>query len=179
MQELIISYPRGMNGYFRIREDISTPGKLVQSISGQSHMIRTDNETGRLYVQARVEYSEYVGKIHAHLTCDPWLIQAPDGIVPLTGYWRICFRRQQGDWRIQDESGGDVTYVDTYEGVINHDWYDETPHLYHIGEFYHYDGKALLLPRISTRPTSVQSDIDRISNAYYGTESTGALVHGG
>ncbi len=158
MQELIISYPRSLSGYFRIRDTPGTPGRLVQSISGQSAMLRTDNENGRLHVLAEVEYSEYVGKLHAHLYCGAQAIMdvhVPDGAELYDGYARICHRRQFGDWRIKIEPDGQTIYVDAYEGVINHDWYDESQHLYHLGQFYHYENRAILVPGLASRPDKI------------------------
>ena len=169
MQELIISYPRSTRNYFRIREQSDTPGRLVQSISGQSLMIDTDNENGRLHVLADVEYSEYVGKAHAKLIYDTDIPQVGPNAKYIEGYLRICFRRQFGDWRIRVEPDGETFFVDTYVGIINHDWYDETSHLYHKGRAYLYNGKAVLVPGVVIRPANVQHAINKIRDVYYGT----------
>jgi len=160
-----------MNNYFRIREQPDTPGKLVQSISGQSLIKFTDNQNGRLHVLADIEYSEHVGKIHAKLIYDgEYNPVVPTDTQIIEGYLRICFRRQMGDWRIKIEDGGETFFVSTYEGLISHDWYDETPHLYHKGKAYLYQGKALLIPTITIRPANVQHAINRIRDTYYGAE---------
>ena len=174
MQELILSFPRRLEGFFRIRTPTDSEGVLVQSISGQSVMKHTDNVNGRMHVLADVEFSEYIGKTHAKLSItDTYtkLVAAytiPDDAVLLEGYMRLCFRRQFYDWRLRVEPDGSVLFVDTYQGIIDHDWYDEGPHLFHRGKAWLFDGKAFLIPGPAIRPASVDMVVRDIYDLFPG-----------
>jgi len=142
-------------------------------------MYSTENDNGRLHVLADVEYTNYLGQPYAHLTCEcPEMILPDDAKeVQGTGYWRLCFRRNMQDWRLRDEAGGVLEYVSTYKGILNHDWYDQTAHLYHVGKAYLHQGYAILVPGIGVRPANVQNKITQIETKYQETvKSTQPIV---
>jgi hypothetical protein len=170
MQELIISYPlqREFQGQFRIRTNPDDPGVLVSAIAGMARVVRTDNEVGRLHIVASLLLDTYLGKPRALLGApDTFLDQAPSNAVEIkgSGYWRLCYRRSNHDWRVRDEDHWDTLhFVSTYRGILNIDWYDHTAHLYHVGPVYLHEGSLILLPGDGRRPDYVQERIDGIAN---------------
>jgi len=115
---------------------------------GLCEMVGTDNETGRLHVA--VDGLEVEGEF-VRAVQEVQEVQLPLGAVELegAGYWRLCYRRAQQDWRVRDENGsGKVTFVNTYKGQVGLDWHDHAAHLFHKGKMFLFEGDAYLVPEV-------------------------------
>ncbi len=117
----------------------------VHSAEGEMDMMGTKNEIGRLMVSCVLDL------VDGHATLSPVpgsvaeLPPAEAVLLDWAGYCRMCYRRNQSDWRAVDEKrvinrskgtgtplgSGKVQFVSTYVGRVKLYWYDKGSHLFH------------------------------------------------
>jgi len=178
MNNHMLSMPRNLAQHFHIRSDDGSD-VYVRSMEGLARITGTDNEIGRMHLEADIEYINHVVKPDRHLANKALFtytgdmhVEIPEGAELIQGpspYWRCCRRNKQGDWRIRSEESHEILhYADTYAGIIRFDWLDRTPHVYHVGDIYLYKGTAIFVPQDASiepiRPNRVVSVINSVSS---------------
>ncbi len=121
---------------------------LCTEAEGYCWIVDTDNERGRIYVLGKLELENEFAFVSCNSNIEDVII--PEGSVEVgTGnYARMCWRKNQTDWRLRDENGnGQVKFVNTYRGLWLLDWHDHQAHLFHKGRtFISPDNTAHLVP---------------------------------
>ncbi len=154
---------RGFEGHFRFT-DSEEREQLFTSLSGFVRFIGKQNINGRLFIETSLEVTNQ----HAKLVLEDKTVDIPSDALQLEGgeYWRCCFSHKLHQWRVLSEANTEIMYyTEEYEGVGRIDWYDRSPHVYHVGQIYQLsNSNILLVPDLKlqlTRPQRVTEAIAR------------------
>ncbi len=128
------------------------PDVLAYETDGLATWVGTDNEQGRLHltVDELEEVALEGGNVLVVAHQAPLTTVLPAGAVDLemADRCRVCYRRNQNDWRARDEDGsGKVTFVDTYRGQGLITWHDHAAHLFVRNRVFLHEGTAYFVNR--------------------------------
>jgi len=95
-------------------------------------ILAADGRTGRWILRCQLQIQNEIAYIYR----DPDALEHPAvlGYRLPASFWRMCYRREEGDFRLKNELTNDpVIFVKSYVGDLHLSWRDSGPHVFHTG----------------------------------------------